>query len=347
MQHIINTIFDGVNKMDDIITLAYGSGGRKTSQLIEEILLPAFNNNELSKLGDGAILNGSNKLVFSTDSFVVNPYFFKGGDIGKLSVCGTVNDVAMCGGIPKFLSLGLIIEEGFKTEHLVKIVNSIKETAEKCGVIIVTGDTKVVERGKGDGIYINTSGIGYLACDSYGSDKIQEGDLVIVTGSVGDHGVSVMLSRDNLLGENNILSDCTPLNMLAEELFKYKDEVRILRDPTRGGVATTLNEFVEDSEFCIELEEKDIPVKSSVNNACEILGLDPLYCANEGKMLAIVSPDKADEILNDLRKHEEGKEAVVIGKITKKHPGKVIVKTLLGGTRIMSKLTGAQLPRIC
>lgn len=335
--------------MDDIITLAYGSGGKKTSQLIDEILLPVLKNEELSELSDGALIEGARKLVFSTDSFVVNPYFFPGGDIGKLAVCGTVNDIAMCGGEPKFLSLGLIIEEGFKTGDLIQIVNSIGETAKKANVKIVTGDTKVVERGKGDGIYINTSGIGYLKYEGLGKRCISEGDAVIVSGTVGDHGVSVMLARNNLISSSQspILSDCTPLNFLASSILSFGNSVKILRDPTRGGVATTLNEFIEDTDFSIELKEDDIPVKPGVYNACEILGLDPLYSANEGKILAVVSGEDAEEILKEIKKHPEGKDAAIIGKVTKQHKGKVIIKTSLGGTRIMSKLSGAQLPRIC
>lgn len=333
--------------LGDIITLAYGSGGKKTSELIEEILVPAFNNPELQKLSDGAILNSSEKIVFSTDSFVINPYFFPGGDIGKLSVCGTVNDLCMCGGEPKYLSLSFIIEEGFSIEHLIKIVESIKKTAEDCSVKIVTGDTKVVERGKGDGIYINTSGIGFLKYDGLGEEKIAEGDLVIVTGTMGDHGISVMAARNQLILGDCIVSDCTPLIRLSKELLKYKSAIKIMRDPTRGGLATTLNEFVERNNLCIELDEGSIPIKRSVSNACEIIGLDPMYSANEGKIVAVVAKERAAEIIEALREYKEGKDAAIIGRVTSKYPGKVVIKTYLGGTRILSKLTGAQLPRIC
>ena len=333
--------------MDDIITLAYGSGGKKTSQLIEEILLPAFNNSELSKLRDGAVLNGHDKLVFSTDSFVVNPYFFPGGDIGKLAVCGTVNDLCMCGGVPKYLSLSLIIEEGFLTKDLVKIVQSISATANECGVIVATGDTKVVERGKGDGIFINTAGIGYFMYDELGAQNIKMGDAVIVTGTVGDHGVAVMSSRNNLITGKEILSDCQPLHRLSSKILKFGSHVRIMRDPTRGGLATTLNEFVEHSDFSILLDEDNIPYKPAVVNACEILGLDPLYSANEGKITAIVSAEKVEEIINDIKKLPEGKDSAIIGRVVDNYRGKVVIKTLLGGTRIVSKLTGVQLPRIC
>lgn len=229
--------------MDDIITLAYGSGGKKTSQLIEEIILPAFRNPELSKLGDGAVLQGNGKLVFSTDSFVITPYFFPGGDIGKLAVCGTINDLCMCGGEPKYLSLSLIIEEGFKTDDLRRIISSIEKTASECGVMIVTGDTKVVERGKGDGIYINTSGIGFMKYPGLGQERISEGDAVIVTGTMGDHGISIMAARNNLITGSELYSDCQPLHNVAAEMLKYEEKIRVMRDPTRGGLATTLNEF--------------------------------------------------------------------------------------------------------
>lgn len=333
--------------MNDIVTLDYGSGGKKTSELIDEIILPAFGGVELSKLNDGAILAGSEKIVFSTDSFVVNPCFFPGGDIGKLAVCGTVNDIAMCGGVPKYISLGLIIEEGFKTEDLRTIVNSISDTAREAGVQIVTGDTKVVERGKGDGIYINTSGIGFLKYSGLGRDKIEDGDAVIVTGTVGDHGMAVMSARNNMNIEGNLLSDCAPLNKLAESILKYGEKVKILRDPTRGGIATTLNEFVEGSSLSIELLEDSIPLRESVVNLCDILGLDPLYSANEGKILAVVSKDAANDILKDIRKLPYGSDAAIIGRVTSEYGGRVFVRTSIGGRRVLAKLSGAQLPRIC
>lgn len=333
--------------MDEYITLAYGSGGKKTSQLIDEIIVPAFNNSELSKLNDGAILNGSEKLAFSTDSFVISPLFFPGGDIGKLSVCGTVNDVCMCGGEPKYLSLSFIIEEGFLRDDLIKIVDSIKKTAKECGVIIATGDTKVVEKGKGDGIYINTAGIGFLKHEGLSREKIKIGDAVIVSGTMGDHGISVMAARNDLITGKGLVSDCQPLNKISKEILKHGDDVRIMRDPTRGGLATTLNEFVEGMDFSILIDEDTVPLKESVVNACEILGLDPLYSANEGKVVFIVSKDKAEDVLSDIRKLPEGKDAAIIGKVTDEYKGKVVLKTPLGGSRILSKLTGMQLPRIC
>lgn len=332
--------------MDDIITLDYGSGGKKTSSLIEEMIVPALSNSALASLGDGAILEGGEKLVFSTDSFVVSPCFFPGGDIGKLSVCGTVNDVAVSGGIPKYLSLSFIIEEGFSKEKLEKIIASIAKTADAAGVSVVTGDTKVVERGHGDGIYINTAGIGILSHENLSPKNIREGDVVLLSGTCGDHGAAIMLERNKNLVEGEILSDCAPLNSLCEKLYTLGDSLRVLRDPTRGGVATTLCEFVENTELSIELSEADIPVTPSVRSACEILGLDPLYSANEGKLLAIVDASVAGEALSIMRKTPEGKAAAIIGRVTKNHGGRVSVRGEFG-SRVVAKLSGAQLPRIC
>ena len=265
--------------MDEIITLDYGSGGKKTSRLIERMILPALDNPALSELGDGAVLEGAEKLVFSTDSFVVDPIFFPGGDIGKLSVCGTVNDIAMCGGVPKFLSCSFIIEEGFPVKALEKVIASIGAACKKAGVQVVTGDTKVVEKGRGDKIYINTAGIGVLKYPGISPKAIRAGDKVIVSGTVGDHGSAVMLARNGMM-QGEIRSDCAPLNALADAVLSGGARVRVLRDPTRGGVATTLNEFVEGSGLGIEIEEDKIPVRPQVQAACELLGLDPLYCAN-------------------------------------------------------------------
>lgn len=332
--------------MEDIITLDYGSGGKKTSSLIEEMILPSLSNDVLASLSDGAVIPGNEKLVFSTDSFVVSPCFFPGGDIGKLSVCGTVNDVAMSGGIPKYLSLSFIIEEGFEVESLRKIIKSISETAARAGVSVVTGDTKVVERGHGDGIYINTAGIGFLKHANLSPANIREGDAVILSGTCGDHGTAVMLARNENLVEGEIISDCAPLNKMAERLYDLGESLRVLRDPTRGGVATTLCEFSEGRDFTIELTERDIPVSPSVAAACEILGLDALYSANEGKLLAVVAPEDAEAAIKMLNEFPEGKNAAVIGKITKSRPGKVLVNGEFGA-RILTKLSGALLPRIC
>ena len=321
--------------MDEIITLDYGSGGKKTSRLIESMIVPALSNPALDALGDGAILPGAERLVFSTDSFVVSPLFFPGGDIGKLSVCGTVNDVSVCGGVPKFLSCAFLIEEGFATGELSRIIDSIRAAAEKAGVEVVTGDTKVVERGRGDGIYINTAGIGFLKYAGLSPANIRPGDDVIVSGTVGDHGTAIMLARSGMM-QGDIRSDCAALS-----------SVRVLRDPTRGGVATTLCEFVEASPYTIELEESAIPVRREVRAACDMLGLEPLYCANEGKLLCVVAHEDCERVLAAMRATEEGKDAAVIGRVTEKHPGKVVMKTAFGGSRILQKLAGAQLPRIC
>ena len=333
--------------MEEIITLDYGSGGKKTSSLIDSLIIPLLGNDTLSELGDGAVIDGSEKLVFSTDSFVVSPYFFPGGDIGKLSVCGTVNDVSMQGGIPRYLSLSLIIEEGLPFADLEKIIGSIKDTAERANVRVVTGDTKVVGKGSGDGIFINTAGIGFLARPGLSRKNIRPGDKVIVSGTVGDHGAAVMLARNSNLVQGDLKSDCMPLDKLAQGLFSLGDDLRILRDPTRGGVATTLCEFAEGEDFSIVLDEKKIPVSPAVAGTCDILGLDPLYCANEGKLLAVVSPGRADEALEILHRTSGGENAAVIGEVNIEHPGRVLVRTRFGALRILAKLAGAQLPRIC
>ena len=335
--------------MDEKITLDYGSGGLKTSELIESILLPAFKNDALSRLGDGAVLSGNDKLVFSTDSFVVSPWRFPGGDIGKLSVCGTVNDVCMAGGEPKYLSLSFIIEEGFSFQDFRDIVSSVAEEACACGVSIVTGDTKVVDAGKGDGIYINTAGIGFQRADLPGKESIRPGDAVLVSGTLGCHGAAVMMARSGLVAENSPLrSDCAPLHEIsAAALDAAGPDIRVLRDPTRGGVATTLNEFTEGTPFSIELDGSALPVDPAVEAACDMLGLDPLYCACEGRMLIICSPGSADHILAAVRAVPGGENAARIGTVTKDMPGKVLLRTPIGGRRVLSKLTGIQLPRIC
>ena len=333
--------------MDDMITLDYGSGGRKTSALIEELILPAFGSKALAELGDGAVLPGGEALTFSTDSFVIKPLFFPGGDIGKLSVCGTVNDLAMAGGIPRYLSFSLVIEEGFPTADLRRILASAAACAEAAGVSIVTGDTKVVEKGCCDGLYINTAGIGLLARPGLSPRAIRPGDKVLLSGTAGDHGAAVMLARNPYLVQGELRSDCAPLQDMARALFTLKEELRVLRDPTRGGVATTLNEFIEGSPCSILLEEEAIPVSASVASACDILGLDPLYCANEGKLLAVVAPDKAEEALALMRQFPEGRQAALIGEVSADHPGRLILRTAFGGSRVLGKLSGAQLPRIC
>ena len=334
--------------MDNFITLDYGSGGKKTSALISDMILPLLKNEALEELGDGAVIDGAEKLVYSTDSFVVSPYFFPGGDIGKLSVRGTVNDISMAGGEPKFLSLGLIIEEGLPVADLQRIIDSIRAAADRAGVKVVTGDTKVVERGRGDGIYINTSGIGFLRTPGLSPRMIREGDAVLVSGTVGDHGTAVMLARNEHLVQADLDSDCAPLNEMALALGKQLGaDLRVMRDPTRGGIATTLNEFIEDGRYGIEIMEKDIPVLPAVNMVSEILGLDPYYTACEGRMLAVVDGKAKDRALEILHGFADGTGAAVIGEVTGAHPGKLVIRTPMGGGRIAAKLSGAQLPRIC
>ena len=358
---------------DSRITLDYGSGGLKTSELIESILLPAFDNSALSRLGDGAVLPGSEKLVFSTDSFVVSPWRFPGGNIGSLSVCGTVNDICMAGGLPKYLSLSFIIEEGFPLSDFEEIVGSIAEEARSCGVSVVTGDTKVVDAGKGDGIYINTAGIGFQRAALPGREAIRPGDAVLISGTIGCHGAAVMMARSGLLQPGSpLVSDCMPLHQVSAAALDaagmnaagmnatgtYSSDagtdstggttpIRILRDPTRGGVATTLNEFTEGMPFSIELDETSLPADPAVEAACDMLGLDPLYCACEGRMLVVCAPDTAEKILAAVRNIPGGENAAQIGTVTEDMPGKVLLRTPIGGRRILSKLTGIQLPRIC
>ena len=352
--------------MNDIITLDYGSGGEKTAELIRSVLLPAFKNPALEALGDGAVLDGSEKLVFSTDSFVVTPWRFPGGDIGALSVCGTVNDLCMAGGLPRYLSLSFILEEGFLIRDLETIAASIARKAAEAGVIIATGDTKVVERSKGDGIYINTAGIGFLRAPGMGRERIREGDGVILSGSAGCHGAAVLMARAGLSGapgmdyglsdagsgdtsgscQNTLLSDCALLDRLSAAALSA-GTIRLMRDPTRGGVATTLHEFIEDSPLTIELDEAAIPIDEPVAAACDLLGLDPLYCACEGRMLAVAAPEDEDAVLAALRRTPGGEQAALIGRVTRSRPGSLILNTRLGGKRLLTKLTGQQLPRIC
>ena len=328
--------------MEELITLDYGSGGKKTSRLIGEQILPRFKNAALEALGDGAIVPGGEKLVFSTDSFVVDPLFFPGGDIGKLAVCGTVNDVAMCGGEPRFLSCALLIEEGLPMETLERVLSSVQAACEAAGVQIVTGDTKVVEKGRGDKLYINTAGFGPLRFPGLSPKAIREGDRVLVSGTVGDHGAAVMLARTGM-GQDAVRSDCAPLHRMAAALLEADLGVRVLRDPTRGGVATTLNEFIEGTDLGIRLREEDIPVAPPVRAACELLGLEPLYCANEGKLLAVVPPESEQAALALLRSFPEGRAAAAIGTVTAVRPGTLVLRTRLGAGRILQKLTGAQL----
>ncbi len=333
---------------EDVITLDYGSGGKKTSRLIEEEIVPRFENTALAALGDAAVLPGADHLVFSTDSFVVSPAEFPGGNIGKLAVCGTVNDVAMAGGKPLYLSLSLILEEGLPMDTLRRVLDAAAAEAKEAGVSIVTGDTKVVEKGRGDGLYINTAGIGELVTPGLSPAAIRKGDAVIVSGTVGEHGTAVMLARNPGLCEAELKSDCAPVHRQAMELGKALGaDLRVLRDPTRGGLATTLNEFIEGTALGIEIREPDIPVSDTVQTVCDMLGLDPLYCACEGRLIAVTAPERADEAVRILHQYPGGEHAAVIGNITDQTPGRLIVRTKYGSGRIAAKLAGAQLPRIC
>ena len=335
--------------MEGKVLLGHGSGGKLSHQLVEELFVKHFYNSKLAKLDDQAQLGSlKGRLAFSTDSFVVNPLFFPGGNIGKLAVCGTVNDVAMAGAEPKYLSAGFIIEEGFPLSKLEEIVMTMAETAKEAGVQIVTGDTKVVEKGLADGLYINTSGIGviYPKIKTSGS-MAQVGDKIIINGTMGDHGIVVMAERHGISFQSPVLSDCAPLNGLVKEIIEACPAVRVLRDPTRGGVATTLNEIAGQSNKGVILYEEKLPIKPEIQGVCDILGLDPLYVANEGKVLTVVPSEMAEEVLSVIRKNPLGKDAEIIGEVVDSHPGKVILKTLVGGSRVVDMLQGAQLPRIC
>jgi hydrogenase expression/formation protein HypE len=331
------------------VLLGHGSGGKLTADLIEKLFLPAFRNQYLEKLDDQAVLevNGS-RLAFTTDSFVVTPIFFPGGDIGRLAVNGTVNDLAMSGARPLYLSAAFILEEGLPLADLQRIVNSMREACETAGVVLVTGDTKVVNRGSGDKVFINTSGIGIIERDLIiSADRAKAGDRIILSGTIADHGMAVMAKREGLEFENEILSDTTPLNSLVEAMLEASPAIHCLRDPTRGGIATTLNEITRRSNVGIVLDEKRIPIREDVKGACEILGLDPLYVANEGKLVAIVGREEAEKVLDRMRGHRDGKEAQIIGEVVADHPRMVVMRTGIGGTRIVDLMMGEQLPRIC
>ncbi|MFH1650804.1 MAG: hydrogenase expression/formation protein HypE [Chloroflexota bacterium] len=334
--------------MADKILLAHGSGGKLSHELITRTLLPALANPLLEKLDDAASFELKGTLAFTTDSYVVSPIFFPGGDIGKLAVCGTVNDLAMCGAKPLYLSLALIIEEGLPVKDLERVLASIRKTADAAGVKIVTGDTKVVNRGSADRIFINTAGIGVVPEGVHVSgSQARPGDRVILSGGIGEHGIAIMSRREGLEFSVPVASDCAPLNGLVAAMLKAAPDIRCLRDPTRGGLAGTLNEFAGQSNAGIRIVEAEIPVKESILAACDLLGLDPLYVANEGKLVAVVPPAKAEAVLAAMRRHRYGRDAAIIGEVTAEHPGRVVMTTRLGATRIVDMLTGDLLPRIC
>jgi len=332
----------------DKILLAHGSGGKLAHDLVEKSFVKTLTNPFLDKLDDSAVFDLSGRLAFTTDSYVVSPVFFPGGDIGKLAVCGTVNDLAMSGAKPLYLSLAFIIEEGLALAELEKIVSSVQKTANEAGVKIITGDTKVVPRGSADRLFINTAGVGVIpeGVDISG-DRAQPGDKVILSGAIGDHGIAVISQREGLSFSTKLKSDCAPLGGLVAEMIAASPNINCLRDPTRGGLATTLNELAKQSKVSIRIEEKTIPVREEVMGACEMLGFDPLYVANEGKLVAIVPPQDADKILKAMKKNKYAKEAVIIGEVAAKPAGRVVMKTVLGAHRIVDMLVGDLLPRIC
>lgn len=350
------------------ILLGHGSGGRLMHKLIREFFVPEFS---LKELNDSAVINFSDspihpftyspmRLAFTTDSYVVSPIFFPGGNIGELAINGTVNDLSMVGARPLYLSAGFILEEGFSLDNLKIVLSSMAEAAKKANVKIVAGDTKVVDKGKGDGIFINTSGVGIIPDGiELGARNIKAGDRVIVSGFIGSHGIAVLSERNGLSFEPPVLSDTAPLNDLVKLMFDVASKsaisnphsaIKMMRDPTRGGVATTLKEMAGDSGLCITIHENLLPISSGVIGACELLGLDPLYVANEGILIAIASPDIADFLVQEMRSHPLGRDAAIIGEVTDRDPqmhGMVLLKTSIGGTRIIDMLAGEQLPRIC
>lgn len=350
--HIIVTteIFKKMIKNDKVL-LGHGSGGKLSHDLIRNIFVKYFNNNYLNKQTDAAILElPGNQLSFTTDSFVVDPIFFPGGDIGKLAVCGTVNDLAVSGATPLFLSAGFIIEEGFPFEDLETIVRSMATEAEKAGVVIVTGDTKVVNRGKCDKIFINTTGIGKIEKQHIHigeGRRIKPGDKIIINGSIGDHGMAVLAARKELNIQSDIRSDCASLNGLIRNILAVSDGIKFMRDATRGGLATVLAELADKKDFGITLEESQLMIRPKVRAFCELLGFDPLYVANEGKVVIIVGPDSAEKVIKAMNDNELGKDARIIGEIVDGYPGKVWINTGIGGKRILDMLAGEQLPRIC
>ena len=331
------------------IVLGHGSGGRLTQELVEKLFLPNFKNEYLAQLDDQALLdlNGS-RLAFTTDSFVVTPIFFPGGDIGRLAINGTVNDRAMSGATPRFIAAAFILEEGLASDDLVRIVESMRQAAQEAGVLLVTGDTKVVDRGKGDQIFITTTGLGILERPvRISADQARSGDRILLSGSIGDHGMAIMSRREGLEFEGPIESDTAALQTLVAEMLDASEKIHCLRDPTRGGVATVLNEIAARSRVGMELDGRSIPVSETVKGACEILGLDPLYVANEGKLIAVIAPEVADAVLARMRGHPLGRDACCIGEVVAEHPRRVLVKTEVGGTRVLDMMLGEPLPRIC
>ena len=331
------------------ILLDHGSGGRISHRLITDLMLPIFDNPMLAILHDGAMLDiGGKRLAFSTDTYVVDPIFFPGGNIGDLAVNGTVNDLAMCGAEPLYLSVGLIIEEGFSMTDLKKILKCMGIASEKAGVKVVTGDTKVVPKGAVDKIFINTSGIGQIPDKvNISSQNARPGDTIILSGTIADHGMTVLTQREGMTFDSSLKSDTAALNHMVSRMLSASKDIHVLRDPTRGGVGTALNEIAVKSNVGIQIYEEKIPLKNETESICELLGFDPLYVANEGKLIAFVDADHAEKVLSVIQEDDHGKDACIIGEVVSDHIGKVVMKTRIGGTRIIDMLTGGQLPRIC
>ncbi len=339
----------GVKMKTDKILLDHGSGGKMAHQLTTEILMPLFENPFLAQLHDGAVFEVEKcRLAFSTDTFVVDPIFFPGGDIGDLAVNGTVNDVAMCGAVPKYLSMGLILEEGLPIADFKRVLKSVRSALDKAGVQLITGDTKVVPKGAADKIFINTSGIGVVPPGiDISSIGARPGDQIILSGTMADHGIAVLTQREGLRFESDVVSDTAPLNHMVHAILKETPHVHVLRDPTRGGVGTALNEIALQSQVGIDIEEEHLPVSPAVAGICELLGYDPIYLANEGKLLCFVPEADAEKVLATIQKDPHGQNACIIGRVTADHPGRVVMTTGIGGQRIVDMLAGEQLPRIC
>lgn len=335
---------------DEVVTLAHGAGGKASAALVDAVFLEAFRNDALASLGDGAQLGlpGGEQLAFSTDSFVVKPRRFPGGSLGDLAINGTVNDLAMCGALPRWISAAFVIEEGFRIEELTALVADMAAAAATAGVTVVTGDTKVVDRGAADGVYVTTAGIGVIpAGRQLGTGAVRPGDVVLVSGTLADHGMAVLLARGELALEADIESDTAALGGLVEVLLAAAPGTRWLRDPTRGGLGTVCNELARAAEVTVVLSEAALPVRREVAGACDLLGIDPLYVANEGKFLAVLPPEQAQAALAALRAHPLGRDATVVGHIAAEPPGIVVLQTAFGGTRIVDMLVGDPLPRIC
>jgi hydrogenase expression/formation protein HypE len=332
------------------VVIGHGSGGRMTQALIQRIFYPAFDNEALLRGDDSAVVEppGAGKIAVTTDSHIVSPLFFPGGDIGRLAVCGTVNDLAMVGARPLWLTAGFILEEGLSLDTLGRVAESMKAAADEAGVAIIAGDTKVAERGKADGLFINTSGVGIIPPErQVGGARARPGDVVVVSGTIGDHGIAVLAARGQLRFHAEVVSDIAPLNGLVEAMFAACPGLAVLRDPTRGGLATALNEIAGQSGIGIVLDEAAIPIAPAVVSACELLGMDPLYVANEGKLVAAVPPDQAEGVLQAMKAHPLGRDARRIGEVTDEPIGRVLMRTLIGGRRIVDVLSGEMLPRIC